>query len=319
MTIAYDSQLKQKRPPKRMKVRYGPDGVHIFDRSLGTNILLDEKIPSPESWTDSPRQVSIALTNACDLSCTHCYAAKKPANLNKESVKRWMLELDKAGSLGIGFGGGEPTLHPAIVEICQFGQEKTGLAISMTTHGHRLTPNLIAQLEPCVHFLRVSMDGTGPTYEAIRGRPFDVLIEKLELLKGRIPFGINYVVNHKTINDLSVAAEIAVASGATELLLLPEEGIGLGKRIDSKTIEQLQAWVENYSGNIRLSISSGYQSIVDTQLPLIKEPAHLAFAHIDAEGVLKRTSFDRTGLKIDDANVLDVFKRLPFRIESKLV
>ncbi len=314
MITMHNSLLKRKSPASKMKVRRGPDGLHIFDRTSGTNILLDEKIPPPQSWTESPRQVSIALTNACDLRCTHCYASKKPANLNTDAVKRWMLMFDKAGSFGIGFGGGEPTLHPDIVEICQFGHENTGLAISMTTHGHRLTQNLIAQLQQYVHFLRISMDGTGPTYETIRGRSFDVLLEKLKLLNGQIPFGINYVVNHKTICDLPEAAEIAADYGATELLLLPEEGVGLGNTIDPQTIEQLQAWVVTYSGSLRLSISAGFQSIVDTQLPLMQEPPHLAFAHIDAEGVMKRTSFDRTGLKINEANVLEVFKRLPFMI-----
>lgn len=315
MITEYSSQLKRKHSPYRMKVRHGPDGTHIFDRISGINILLDEKTPPSDSWANSPRQVSIALTNACDLSCMHCYAAKKPASLNKEAVKRWMLELDNAGCLGVGFGGGEPTLHPDIVEICQFGQQNTGLAISMTTHGHRLTPNLIKQLAPCVHFLRVSMDGTGPTYETIRERSFDVLLEKLELLKGHIPFGINYLVNHKTINGLSDAAEVATAAGAVELLLLPEEGIGLGNKIDTQTIDWLQTWIENYTGYLRLSISADYQGIVDTQLPLIKESAHLAYAHIDAEGILKSTSFNKTGLPIYDSNVLEVFKRLASNTE----
>jgi len=306
---------KKKPDPNRMKIRHGPDGTHIFDRSTGTNLLLNEKIPHLNSWTNSPRQVSIALTNACDLSCVHCYAAKKPANLKKESVKRWMLELDSAGSFGIGFGGGEPTLHPDIVEICQFGQERTNLAMSMTTHGHRLTPKLIAQLKPFIHFLRVSMDGVNSTYENIRGRPFSDLLEKFELLKGQIPFGINYVVNRQTIKDLSTAAEIAATYGATELLLLPEEGVGLGNKIDPNTIRELQLWVEDYSGDLRLSISASHQSIVNTQIPLTKELTHLAFVHIDAEGVLKESSFDKSGLKVDDNNVLEVFERLSSRRE----
>lgn len=301
---------------KKFKIRPGPDGLHLFDRASGTNFLLDEIIPQPETWINSPRQVSIALTNACDLSCMHCYAAKKPANLNKEAVKRWMIELDQAGSFGIGFGGGEPTLHPDIIDICKFGQENTGLAISMTTHGHRLTPSFIAQLKHNVNFLRVSMDGVGATYETIRGRSFDILIEKIKLLKGEIPFGINYVVNNHTIDDLPAAAEIAANLNATELLLLPEEGVGLGTEIESQTLGQLQSWINNYRGDLRLSISARYQTIVNTQLPLIKETDRLSFAHIDAEGVLKNTSFDRSGLKIGASNVLEVFQRLPHIIKS---
>ena len=46
-----------------MKIRKGPDGIHFFDRNSGTNLLLDEVVSPPETWSKSPRQVSIALTN----------------------------------------------------------------------------------------------------------------------------------------------------------------------------------------------------------------------------------------------------------------
>ncbi|MFK5894551.1 MAG: radical SAM protein [Pseudomonadota bacterium] len=288
-----------------MKVRKGPDGIHLFDRDSGTNVLIDEYIPPATSWTNCPRQVSIALTNACDLKCIHCYASKQAAWLSKEYVKKWMIELDKAGCFGIGFGGGEPTLHPNLVELCQFGIEETGLAISLTTHGHKLDEGLIFQLK---NFIRVSMDGVGQTYESIRGRPFEDLKQNLSFLKGQIPFGINYVVNHRTINDLDVAAQVAEVNGATELLLLPEEPFGLGKEIDVLTFARLQKWITYYKGNLRLSISSRYQEKLDTLVTLKNEPDHLAFAHIDAKGVLKRTSFDKVGYDIGNSELLTIFQ-----------
>ena len=49
--------------PLPLKTRYGPDGIHIFDRHSGLNILLDENVPNQDIWTLAPRQVSIALTN----------------------------------------------------------------------------------------------------------------------------------------------------------------------------------------------------------------------------------------------------------------
>ena len=50
-----------------IKTRVGPDGLHLFQRSSGTNILLDELCFAPELWSVAPRQISVALTNACDL------------------------------------------------------------------------------------------------------------------------------------------------------------------------------------------------------------------------------------------------------------
>ena len=122
-----------------MKLRLGPNGFHLFDRSSGLNVLLDEMHPTEASWSKSPRQVSIALTNFCDLRCRYCYAPKHKASLHTDSVLRWLKELDTEGCLGIGFGGGEPTLHPDFVNICKRVAGETQLAVTFTTHGHRLT------------------------------------------------------------------------------------------------------------------------------------------------------------------------------------
>src|SRR5262249_42591632 len=80
-----------------MKCRPGPDGVHLFERCSGMNVLLDEIATSPESWARAPRQVSVALTNACDLECPFCYAPKFAARADAGRVRAWMDELDEAG------------------------------------------------------------------------------------------------------------------------------------------------------------------------------------------------------------------------------
>jgi len=52
-----------------LKARAGPDGVHIFNRMTGANILIDEISVPIAGWSSAPRQISVALTNACDLKC----------------------------------------------------------------------------------------------------------------------------------------------------------------------------------------------------------------------------------------------------------
>ena len=225
------------------KVRIGPAGVHIFDRSTGLNILVDEVKTNESEWSLAPRQVSIALTNACELSCPYCYAPKRPASLDFCLLTTWLEELDENGCLGIGFGGGEPTLYRQFPEICRFAAENTNLAVTFTTHGHNLDEGLIARLNGRVHFLRISMDGVGPTYEALRGRPFSSLLHRIRIAKSLAPFGINYVVNKQTIADLDRAISIAVNLGASEFLLLPEKPVNSQGGIDDCTLETLREWI----------------------------------------------------------------------------
>lgn len=148
----------------RLKIRVGPAGLHFFNRATGVNILVDEIRPPSHLWAAAPRHVSVALTNACDLACSHCYAPKNPAMLTFGRLTSWLADLDANGCIGVGFGGGEPTLYPRLTELCSYAARKTNLAVTMTTHAHRLSDQLLNELAGNLHFVRVSMDGVGPTY-----------------------------------------------------------------------------------------------------------------------------------------------------------
>ena len=295
---------------QHLKVRGGPDGLYLFDRDTGINILLDE-IEVPQShWAIAPRQVSIALTNVCDLYCSYCYAPKHVSKLSVNRLADWLDELDSNGTVGVGFGGGEPTLYPQLAEICQYAAQRTGLAVSFTTHAHHLDIRLARKLKGNVHFLRVSMDGIGNTYETMRGKSFQTLIKQLDYVREIAPFGINFVVNAKTIHDLDNAVVIAHNEGAAEFLLLPERSV-LGKGgIDIETIHTLRAWVLAYHGPIRISTSDAHAEDFPICNPFSKELGLCAYAHIDADGVLKRSSYDLDGIPIRSGSVIEAVRFL---------
>ena len=292
------------------KVRIGPAGVHIFDRSTGLNILVDEVKTNESAWALAPRHVSIALTNACELSCPYCYAPKRPASLDFHFLTSWLKELDENGCLGVGFGGGEPTLYRQFPEICGFATENTNLAVTFTTHGHNLDEQLLARLCGKVHFLRISMDGVNSTYEALRGRPFSHLLDRIRLVRELAPFGINYVVNKRTITDLDRAISIADNLGASEFLLLPEESVNSQGGIDEYTLGKLREWIECYSGPIPLTISEANAGDIGIVNPFANESGLRGFAHIDARGTLKRTSYDDEGQPIGTSGIINALSQL---------
>ena len=292
------------------KSRFGPDGLHLFDRRTGTNILIDEAITPIDYWSKAPRQVSIALTNVCDLSCSHCYAPKQKAVLDFDLLTNWLRILDINGCMGVGFGGGEPTLYPRFIELCEYTANETGLAVTMTTHGHRLNDVFLNKLSGKIHFVRVSMDGVGSTYEDIRDRPFKELIKKIKLLNEIVPFGVNYVVNSKTIGDLNEVVQIADNLGASELLLLPEVHVGKGIGIDENTKHAMQKWIHNYQGKLRLAISENHTDGIPICEPFEMETGINAYAHIDARGILKETSFDKNGVFIGDVEIMCALQKL---------
>lgn len=291
-------------------MRYGPDGIHFFDRQSGLNVLLDEAVIPHERWSVAPRQVSIALTNVCDLACPYCYAPKSRDRLNAEVVKGWLHELDQLGTFGVGFGGGEPLLHPQFLDLCQFGSEQTGLAITCTTHGHHLTQQLAQELRGHIHFMRLSMDGTGPTYERLRRRPFLAFLEKLELAQTICPVGLNFVVNAETIQDLDHAVELAQQFGVREFLLLPEQGVNGRPGIAAAILEELQQWVSMYAGQVRLAISASEAEGFPVCYPLVHETPLIAFAHINARGELLACSYSKHGIIIGEKSLKCAFDAL---------
>jgi MoaA/NifB/PqqE/SkfB family radical SAM enzyme len=288
----------------QFKFRAGPCGIHMFDRMTGLNILLDEMRVSSESWATAPRQVSVALTNACDLTCSYCYAPKNRATLDFSRLTAWLSELDSHGCFSVGFGGGEPTLYRQFAELCNYTSSNTSLAVTFTTHAHRLDEHFLADLVGMVHFVRVSMDGVGNTYEALRGRSFTVLRHRLEALRTVAPFGINFVVNARTLNDLENATKLAAELDAAEFLLLPEQPVRGSGGIDDDSVQALRKWVERYSGPVPLTVSVAGAEGLPFCNPLAGETGLRSYAHIDALGFIKRSSYDEVGVAIRSDGVM---------------
>src|ERR1019366_2669860 len=237
-------------------IRYGIDCIHLFDRRSGLNILCDEVSLPSTVWPRGPQQISIALTNACDLQCGFCYAPKSRAALNGSTIRRWLTELADNGWVGIGFGGGEPVLYPELAQLCEFATRNTRLAVTITTHAHRLTEQLADELRENVNFVRVSIDSVGPQYEIIRGRPFHELKNKLTLVRSLSQFGINCVINSMTVGGLDELAKFAENEGASEILLLPQRQTQRVLNADQLVLDQMRAWIQTYCGPVPLSISS---------------------------------------------------------------
>ncbi|GHG29536.1 hypothetical protein GCM10017667_78860 [Streptomyces filamentosus] len=281
------------------KIRLSASGVHLFDRVSGTNVLLDEVAVPVEQFSRAPRYLSVALTNACELRCSYCYAPKYAASLDRERVLQWAVELDAAGCLGLGFGGGEPTTYRQFPQLCADIAQATSLPVTFTTHGHRLTPALIDSLRGSVHFVRLSVDGVGATYERLRGRPFTALVQAAGLLHSLAPFGINAVINADTVSELDRLAEFAGAAGASELLLLPEQPTKTTPGISDSDAERLVQWVTTVTTEVRLAISrSGFEAALPTAEAIPEESPLDAHMHVDAAGVLRPNAYASMGVPV---------------------
>ena len=115
-----------------------------------------------------PLQCSLYLTDKCNLDCSYCteYDNSKP-HPKLEDLKLWIRKIRDLGTMRIALVGGEPLLHPDVVEIVRYCRE-LGFATSLTTNGFLLTRKLLKELEEAgLQVMQISVDRMA---SAFRGR-----------------------------------------------------------------------------------------------------------------------------------------------------
>ncbi|MBN1172923.1 MAG: radical SAM protein [Micromonosporaceae bacterium] len=112
----------------------------------------------------------------CDLRCRFCYDRHVP-----QADKIWLAYPEAVAALEafrgvydnrfVDFMGGEPTLHPQVVDLVAHAAT-IGLRPTLITHGMRLAdPALVAALTQAgLHDVLMSVHGVGETAAAIHGR-----------------------------------------------------------------------------------------------------------------------------------------------------
>lgn len=285
-----------------MKLRYESFGLHYYKRETGMHFLVDEVIPNKIDFSIAPRTLSIAITNDCNSNCPFCHISKGGDYLEKEYIFDVCQKFDKLGCFDIAIGGGEPLLHPDIIEICQTLWKKTQLGISITTNGILLTKKLIEKIKDSLSFLRISVDSINPlTYENIRGIKFSKLRKNILKLKGNIDFGINMVITKVTIKELDMMLLFVKEIGAEELLLLPkiENGEISLKKDDLKTLEK---WINNNHDSFSIRILEQVRSKIDIPTLFNDDEYYSDYLYLSSKKRLQRNSYEICG------NALDVSK-----------
>lgn len=179
-----------------------------------------------------PVEAHLALTNACNAGCSHCYQASGdplPGELGREGMLSLVDRLADAGVFHVALGGGESFLLPWLFEIAHHARAR-GMVPNVTTSGLALTE---AQAKQCSVFGRVnvSLDGVDPAGygELRRAESFAKADRALRLLRAHHPsVGINTVVTRANADRLEEIAAYAVSLGLDEVEFLRLKPAGRG-------------------------------------------------------------------------------------------
>ncbi len=100
-------------------------------------------LPQPAPFSvraQAPYKADLALHYACNNNCSHCYnepGRKTMPSLPATEWRRVLRELYDIGVPYVIFTGGEPTLHPHLVELVAYA-ENLGQITGLNTNGRRL-------------------------------------------------------------------------------------------------------------------------------------------------------------------------------------
>ncbi len=133
-----------------------------------------------------PRTARISLTDRCDLACVYCRPSRSDGyfekRLDDDAWKTMVRALVQAGVRRVRITGGEPLLHPRVVELVAFVASLGVEDLALTTNATRLEPLAAPLRNAGLARLTVSIDSLVPErfWRITRGGQLDRVLSGIE-------------------------------------------------------------------------------------------------------------------------------------------
>jgi 7,8-dihydro-6-hydroxymethylpterin dimethyltransferase len=162
----------------------------------------------------------IEVNSACNMNCPLCFADAHPGfSLTLEEVEAMLDDFvrTEGNPEVVQFSGGEPTIHPQIIDFVQAARVRGIPFVMINTNGKRIAHDdrfleQLAEVHPSIY---LQFDGfDSETYRIIRGEP-GILEEKLRALDRLASIGLNVTLVpaiERGVNDheLGEIVELAI-------------------------------------------------------------------------------------------------------------
>lgn len=186
----------------------------------------------------------LEITGRCQLECTHCYASSGPDGTHGTMTGRdWRNVLDQAAGLGVSmvqFIGGEPTLHPDLIDLINHAR-RAELAVEVFSNlVHVTNATWTALAQPGVSVATSYYSDDPQQHARITGRPSHART-RANITKARqlgIPLRAGVIDlgdKQRTAQAMTELRELGVSAVGYDRL----RQVGRGEREQQQSIEQL--------------------------------------------------------------------------------
>lgn len=180
-------------------------GRKMSDTNNGMGIML------------TPRNVDIAVTGKCNLSCAYCFYADEMTSRGDLTTVQWLdffKVLGEAGVMSVCLTGGEALSRPDFFELVD-GVIANRMRYNILSNGTLITEKTLAEFEKGkrrqrLDSIQISIDGSSEEiHNHSRPNSFSRAIRGLRLLKGAgFPLSVRVTINRYNYLDLENTARL---------------------------------------------------------------------------------------------------------------
>ena len=185
-------------------------------------------------------------TPACNLSCSHCYAAYAGEQkvLSTEQALAVIDDLAAFGAPVLLFSGGEPFARSDIRTLAAYAKEK-GLRVTFSTNGTLIDDATADWLRDLgVAYVGISIDGTEAIHNAFRRRPgaYQLALDAIRRLRARgVKVGLRVTMTRDNVRAIPDIFALMRAERVPRICLYHLVYTGRGKEIAATDLDHAEA------------------------------------------------------------------------------
>ena len=176
-----------------------------YYKKLAEQGIMEPGIGSiPEERSQSPLvQLNIEVSSICNLVCKHCFIDKQGSLMDIGLYRDIIKQAKDLGVISITINGGEPLLHPDIIEMITLATS-IPFRTELFTNATLITPEFCEQIaDLAIDKVLVSLDGFEDNHDKVRGKGnYQKTLRGIECLKeNNLRVWINSILHKHNEDD----------------------------------------------------------------------------------------------------------------------
>lgn len=199
--------------------------------SIGFYTMYEDRVKNV-SETSQMKRCELIITEYCNFSCPYCrgladyiYGDKKIKLLSFDEIKFIINQWCKYGPLeSIRFSGGEPTLHPDIIEIVKYAKASKIKNIAISTNGSNTQELYFKLISEGVNDCSISLDACcaedGDYMAGNKKGSWNIVVENIKYISKLCYTTVGVVLTPKNVDKTIDTIRFAHTLGVADIRII---------------------------------------------------------------------------------------------------